>query len=375
MNSIAEQPHDSLRADLTGLLAAAPTDLWEPLRRETVFLTGGTGFFGRWLLESFLAANVARDLRAHAVVLTRDPASFRARVPMLADAAPVRLVRGDVRALDAADVRQQLGADAPARFAFVIHAATETDARRNAAEPLAMLDTIVAGTRAALDFARAAGARRFLLTSSGAVYGAQPPGVSHLSEEFPGAPDVTCFNPLNAYGEGKRLAELLCAAYHGQHGLETVTARAFAFVGPHLPLDAHFAIGNFLGDALAGRPVEVRGDGTAVRSYLHAADLVRWLWTILLRGTPGRAYNVGSGDGRPLREIAEIVANAVHPPVPVRVQGVPDPTRPAARYVPDVGRAARELDLRETFDLPTALARTVAWHRQSPRSPSLQNDA
>src|SRR5260370_33188789 len=101
-----------------------------------------------------------------------------------------------------------------------------------------------------------------------------------------GAPDTMDAN--SAYGEGKRMAELLCAIYRKSYGIETKIARGFAFVGPYMQLDTHFAIGNFVSDSLAGQCIEVRGDGTPLRSYLYASDLMVWLWTILTRGKAGR---------------------------------------------------------------------------------------
>ena len=251
--------------------------LWGALRGRRVFITGGTGFFGCWLLESFLAANRAFDLQAGAVVLTRSAARFLARRPHLAQQAGLEFVIGDVR-----DFQFPKGG-----FAFVIHAATETVSN----DALGIFSTIVDGTRHCLDFAGATGAAKFLLTSSGAVYGRQPSGMSHIPEDYSGAPAP--LHPGSAYGEGKRAAETLCAIYGERRRLECKIARCFAFVGAHLPLDAHFAIGNFIRDAMAGGPIMVHGDGAPMRSYLYAADLAVWLWTILFDAAGDTLFQCG----------------------------------------------------------------------------------
>jgi dTDP-glucose 4,6-dehydratase len=169
-------------------------------------------------------------------------------------------------------------------------------------------------------------------------------------------------DPGSAYGEAKRVSEFACAA-SAKGGPGTVIARCFAFVGPHLPLDSNYAIGNFLRDALSGVPIVVAGDGTAVRSYLYAADLAVWLWRLLLEGTPGRAYNVGSDAAVTIEELARMVARIVAPAAEVQVLGKAD-GRPPQRYVPSIDRARAELGLGPVVLLPDAIERTARWHRR-----------
>jgi nucleoside-diphosphate-sugar epimerase len=322
------------------------TGLWEELRDARIFVTGGTGFFGCWLLESFAYAREQLRLSATVTVLTRSPEAFRAKAPHLAGHPAVHVLAGDVRSFPFPKER----------FTHVIHAATDASASLNRDHPLAMLDTIVEGTRHTLDFALACGAQRFLLTSSGAVYGAQPSEITHVPETYGGGPDPN--HPKWTYGEGKRLAELLCAIYHKQFGLECVIARCFAFAGPYLPLDIHYAIGNFIRDALRGGPVRVGGDGTPYRSYLYAADLAVWLWTILLRGVPCRPYNVGGERDLTIAELAHVVAATLGVPGNVKIAKTPLPGAPPERYVPSTKRAREELSLRETVELEEAIRST-----------------
>ena len=323
--------------------------LWEPLRGGRLFLTGGTGFFGVWLLESFAHVNDRLGLGARAVVLSREPEKFAAAAPHLAGRADLRFWRGDVR-----------------NFAFpeepcthLIHAGTTSGAP---VPPREMFDTVVEGTRRVLAFAAARGARRLLFVSSGAVYGPQPPGLALVPEHHAGGPDP--LDPGSAYAEGKRAAEFLCTLAGREHGIEVAVARCFAFVGPGLPLGAHFAVGNFIRDALAGGPIRVGGDGTPLRSYLYAADLAIWLWTVLLRGASGRAYNVGSSEAVSIAQVAETVRAALDVTAPVRIaQARPPVGQPASRYVPDVARARQELGLQPLVDLAESIRRTARWAR------------
>ncbi len=315
---------------------------WEGFRNQQLFITGGTGFFGRWLLESFLAANRRLELHARATVLTRDPARFRRSCPHIGDHSAITLLPGDVRSFAFPD----------GEFAFVIHAAVDVSAARahgNAGRS-GLLAAMFDATRRTLDFAASHRTRRFLMVSSGAVYGAQPESLSHIPETYGGGPDP-CL-PQSAYGEGKRASEALCAAYSSPGDLQCLITRPFAFVGPHLALDQGFAIGDFLRDAMAGQSLIIRGDPTTMRSYLYAADLAVWLWTILFHGTTLRPYNVGSTE----------VISVVCPGLPMRVASHAQPRAALSQYVPAVRRACEELGLRQTIFLRDAIRRTAAWH-------------
>jgi len=318
-------------------------DLWPELSGHRIFITGGTGFIGRNLVGALSAARAAGALNAEITVLTRGGDYFRDlrdRLP-----ASFRFHLGDVRTFDF-----------PAgRFSFVIHGAAES------ARPVSddeTRSTIVDGTTRCLKFAARAGAERVLYLSSGAVYGRQPSEIERISED-----DAEERAPvgLNAYGMAKRQAEAIVTE---ARECETIVARGFAFVGAHLPLDRHFAIGNFIRDALAGDPIVVQGDGTPLRSYLYAADLSVWLLTILVRGGPGAAYNVGSEEAISIGDLARLVARTVRPGTEVRVLGTPT-REPPVRYIPSTERARSELRLRVWTPLEEAIRRTANWY--SPR--------
>lgn len=342
-------------ADLNYILENNAT-LWEELRGLRIFITGGTGFFGCWLLESFLAANNALNLHAQAVVLTRSARRFRERAPHLANDSAIQLLEGNVRNF----------AFPAGEFPFVIHAATES-VRTSSANPLAtdpsteLLSTIIDGTRRCLEFAESHGTAKFLLTSSGAIYGRQPSDMTHIPEDYRGAPDL--LHSSSVYGEGKRIAEMLCSLAASRTQMECKIARCFAFVGPHLPLNTHFAIGNFIRDAMRGGPIVIQGDGTPMRSYMYAADLAIWLWTILFRADSSRAFNVGSERDLSIREVAEAVASAIAPGIEVRIERTAGPGAPVQRYVPSVQAAKKYLNLTDGISLVDSIRRTAAWHR------------
>jgi len=315
---------------------------------KNILLTGGTGFFGAWILALFgwIARQGVADFRVYCV--SRDPGRFVLRHPWAGNAQWLHWITGDVRDFAFPD----------APIDYVLHAATDTSSTAGD-NPGELLDSITEGTRHVLSCARQCNAQRVLLVSSGGVYGAQPSAIHALDETCTSAPST--MDPRSAYGEGKRIMELLGACHAEKTARSVTVARCFAFVGAGLPLDRHFAIGNFIRDALNSDQLTIGGDGSAVRSYLYAADLAVWLLTILTRGQSGRIYNVGSDRAMNMKEIAQTVADTLAPAKPVVVKGQTGASPVGNRYIPSIERARAELGLEVWTSLDLAITNTAVW--------------
>lgn len=333
-------------------LQGIPVTLGLPdeLAGQHVLLTGGTGFFGQWLLALLYQLNL-QGAGVEVSVLSRTPARFLDSQPRYRDCSWLHWLSGDVRDLRALPGRP---------VTLILHAAADTSAAAHG-RPLELFDTIVMGARRVLELAVQHGAR-VLLTGSGAQYGALP-GASDedagVVETFAGACLSTSAN--SAYGEAKRAQETLAAIYAQQHGLPVVMTRCFAFSGPGLPLDAHFAIGNFVRDALCADEIVLHSSGQAVRSYLHGADLAGWLLTLLARGQPGEVYNIGSDEAISVAALAQRVMERVSPGKPLRILGQPDDSS-RSFYVPDISRA-RHLGLDVWTALDQSIESMAVWAR------------
>jgi len=313
---------------------------FKPFYGHRLFLTGATGFFGKWMLSALACANrnFAADIRVTA--LSRNPEKFFQTYPEFHDLPGIDFIAGDVRQLTTVD----------GQYDDLFHAATESCSSLEHDDPAELFDVIASGTREVLTFARRTGVKRMLYVSSGSIYGPQPLTVPRLAESYP------C-RPATIYGEGKQQAEQLCR----NSGIPVTIARGFTFIGPYLPLNIHFAAGNFIRDCLAGQAPILKSDGSSIRSYLYTGDLVLWLLRIWTAGVPGTIYNVGSDQAVTIKELAELTCRAAG--IPPRIQLGPD--RRFSQYLPDVSRCRNELGLKVFTELSEALKETLAFHRKS----------
>ena len=329
---------------------------WSVLQGARIFITGGTGFFGTWILSALLHADRALDLQIRVTVLSRNPEAFAIRHPELANSPSVKFLRGDVT-----------GGPIPVGSCdFVMHLATTAASETfHGEDQLKKLETLYFGTKNVLDFAVDSGAKRVLFTSSGVVYGPIDQFPEGVPETYLGGPNLSRTD--SALGEGKRVAEYLCAYYGEKYGLNYAIARCFSFVGPLLPLDLHYAIGNFIFNAIHHQDIQIRGDGTPMRSYMYIADAMAWLLRLLLSDKAGEAYNIGASKSIAVTDLAYKVQELLAPTSQVRIMGATEQLQgnfQRSVYHPCVQRSKEALNVHEWTPLESAIKRTAAYYRQ-----------
>ena len=327
-------------------------DLAKIIRGKSLFLTGGTGFFGKCLLAGIDYLNRKYDADIKTTVLSRNPPKFIKNYPEFDNLQGLSFIQGDIRSFEFPNEH----------FDYFIHGATDIYAKPENDIDDETFSVIIEGTSRVLECCHATGVKRLLFVSSGAVYGQQPPDIYNMPENYINSTDFVI--PDSAYGKGKLIAEKMCIETAIEQGFQTLIARPFAFVGPYLPLDAHFAAGNFIQSALKQQSIIINGDGTPLRSYMYSTDLVNWLLTILLKGESGRAYNIGSDQPVSILELAQSIAANADDSLEIVAKKIPDPNQTPAHYVPDTSRAKNELGLEQNFEIDQSLAETISWHRK-----------
>ena len=202
--------------------------------------------------------------------------------------------------------------------------------------------------------------QKFVLLSSGLVYGAQPWDLARVDEAFAGP--MRC-NDVNAvYAESKRFAEVVGQSAISESKLPVVTLRPFAFVGPYQSLQLPWAVTDFIRDSFTGGPIRIMGDGSTVRSLMYASDYAFWVLAALANGRPRETYNVGSPEPVDLGSLAKLITQSFTPVPDIRTR-LGQTGHDRNRLVPDVSRAQRDLGVEVTVPLVEAIQRTITWNR------------
>jgi dTDP-glucose 4,6-dehydratase/UDP-glucose 4-epimerase len=306
---------------------------------KRIFITGGTGFFGRWLLQILCTLVENKGLAIEIYVLSRNPQKFLSENSDFPFQKYIQFIQGDVVSFTLPDIELD----------YLIHMATTAAVETFAGEDqLKKLELLYSGTKNTLDQVVKREVKKVLFTSSGVVYG--PSSSENYSEDILLAPQTTLTS--SALGEGKRLAEYLVSYYAEKHAFDYSIARCFSFFGPFLPLDIHYAIGNFVNDAMVNSEITVKGSGLELRSYLYIADAWSWMLDTLIHAD-NQIYNVGSSKPLSIGELAYLVRDTLAPQKEVNILGATHDVGNFSRnsYVPNCSKIRNKFDLSEWTSL------------------------
>ena len=321
--------------------------LVDNLRGATIFLAGSTGFIGKCLIETLVWLNRSKNLNLKIHSVSRDPEKFFALYPHFKNYFEFHLLKGDIR-------DQRISFEGRT-IDMLIHAATDVVSE---AFPEDLFDSCARGTENLLDFARRNCCKKFLLLSSGAIYGKLPKNLDSFPESLRGGVDLS--SPKSAYALGKQVSEWVVQL--NSQKMDVMIARCFAFVGPYLSIDGHFAIGNFIRDVIVNKDIEINGDGTPLRTYLYTSDLCVWLLKILLCGESGDVFNVGGNEVISIAELAALVNSIGDSKVNIRLHQT-SKNQSADVYIPNIDKIFSKLGLCPSIDLKLAIKKTLNWNQ------------
>ncbi len=320
------------------------------LKNCKILLTGGTGFFGKWILGSLLNLNRSFKLNLSISVLSRNPINFFKKFPNLKKYKELSFIKGNI--INFSTNQKD--------FTHIIHGATDATIESHLNIKY-LSENIVKGTQNILDFASKNKINNFLFISSGSVYGKQMVKNSLKINEKHGK--YLDSNDLgNASGILKKSAELLCNYWASECSTRKIKiARCFAFVGPWLPINSHFAIGNFINSSILNNNIIINSDGASLRSYLYTSDLVIWLLKILILDDRYLTINVGSDQKFSIKEIAILVKKVTQKKIKIIIQKK-DKSKSTA-YVPDI-RLAKSKGLKIYTPLEKSILKTYNFYKE-----------
>ena len=307
-----------------------------------VLVTGGAGFIGSHVVERLLARGdtvaVIDDFNEF-----YDPALKRRNLRGFSD--KVKLIEADI----CGDLRRAFAAGP---FDAIIHLAARAGVRPSLAQPELYTRVNVIGTQNLLELAREFGVGKFVFGSSSSVYG--------INQKVPFGEDDPIFKPISPYAATKLAGEALCHVYHHLYGLDVVCLRFFTVYGPRQRPD--LAIRKFTQAILAGKPIDMYGDGTSRRDYTYIDDILQGVLACLERNLGYEIINLGESRTVDLRELLRLIEKTTGKKAQVRQL----PTQPGDVPITyaDISKAKRLLQYQPKVTIEEGIEKFVQWYRQ-----------
>lgn len=325
---------------------------WEKLQNKKVLITGASGMIGSFFVDVLMYLNRQNQYNCKIYALGRNESRARQRFTQYWSDNLFNFIQHDIN--NSLDVPNLSNVD------FVLHLASNTHPLQYAGDPIGTITTNIIGTNNLLSFASKSKGCRFVFASSNEVYGENKGDIDLFFEDYMGYINS---NTLRAgYPESKRAGEALCQAYRKANNLDIVIPRFTRTYGPTMMMTDSKAISQFIKNALNGENIILKSEGLQNYSYTYVSDAVAGLFTIMLNGKDGEAYNIADTNSNiTLKDLAKILAKISHTNV---VHEFPD-KKEAAGYSKATkalldGTKLRSLGWRAKYNIKQGLYQTIS---------------
>jgi UDP-glucuronate decarboxylase len=256
---------------------------WEALRNKSILITGANGMLARYMVYVMMHLNLRQQYNTKVIALVRNAEKAQKR---FAD-----FMGSDRFQLLVQDVSEPLRVEG--EIDYIIHAASNASPRYFLEDPVGIIRANTLGTMNVLELAKGKKVTNVLYTSTREIYGSMPVGKKEIMEPDFGA--VNCKELRAAYPESKRLAETLFESYHFQHQVPYTIVRLAHAYGPGMEISQDGRVmADFISDVVNGRDITLKSDGSAERAFIYLSDAVAGIFTVLMHGRNGEAYNIAN---------------------------------------------------------------------------------
>ena len=323
------------------LIVHNPYIPWRKFENSKILIYGGTGFIGSWLTTALEKANSELGLNIDVSIVTRDAHAARVKFGST-DSGGIQFIEHDFAFGPLNDFFE---AD------YIFHGGTPTRVSTGSNNPVNLLNASVNAANHSIQCK----SFRFEVPmavhlSSGAIYGQQSMENSHRSE------DDNAADELDAYGQAKLATDRVLQDAFDAGKIRFQSPRLFAFAGPLLQLDAHFAVGNFMLDGVQGKPISVNGNPSTLRSYMYPSDLIIAL-LVIATYDEYLNVNIGSEESISMSNLAYLISRLTTQKEVLFT----NPNLNPSNYVPSTSRLKSILPEYKFLTLEDSLRRWIDW--------------
>nr|SFZ89086.1 dTDP-glucose 4,6-dehydratase [Loigolactobacillus rennini] len=281
-------------------LNAQNDSLFNNLNNARFFVTGATGLIGHHLVMTLLRHNELKNTNIKIIAPVRN--LKKAQIMYQKD-----YYRDDVNFIKY-DIMKPLNINE--KIDYIIHGASVTASSDFVQYPVQTIEVALEGTRNILELARQKNVKKMIYLSSLEVYGTINNKNPEICESDLGKIDI--LSPRSSYSESKRMIECLNAAYKSQYNVPVVNARLTQTFGSGVSINDSRVFAQFSRSVLNKEDITLNTDGSTARNYCDVTDVVAGLFTLLIKGVPGEAYNIANeATYISIKDMAFLVANKI----------------------------------------------------------------